>query len=295
MLTKRNWLVIGIAAVLLIGIGVAIISCISEPKNSELVLSDYPELFKTDTLIVVGGNASQVENEAAEAIGAELEELSGNEPIIKNDSQISQSNKSDYNLILVGTPHSNNLLQEVYDVTNTTKVTEEYPGENKGILEILRNPWDEEKAILLVAGSDEWGVKAGSELLTEGDKIKQVEDRIKETGLRVGGDCIYSHYSGVCVVTKIEKTERSMKQAKTRGGYEGYEVWFVFETDQEVKKEWARKAINKEQLLRVPGSPYPYPGLEYLEQHQIEVGGKYPCTLKVIKSGTCTPIIFEFD
>jgi len=42
-------------------------------------------------------------------------------------------------------------------------VTEEFPGEGKGVLEILPNPWDEEKAMLLVEGSDEWGVKTGSE------------------------------------------------------------------------------------------------------------------------------------
>ena len=47
-------------------------------------------------------------------------------------------------------------------MTNATRVTEEFPGEGKGVLEILPNPWDESKAMLLVEGSDEWGVKAGS-------------------------------------------------------------------------------------------------------------------------------------
>jgi len=52
-------------------------------------------------------------------------------------------------------------------MTDAIRVTDGYPGENKGVLEILPNPWDEDKAMLLVEGSDEWGVKAGSEILVK--------------------------------------------------------------------------------------------------------------------------------
>jgi len=72
-----------------------------------------------------------------------------------------------HNLILVGGADSNEVLREVYDMTDAMRVTDEYPGAGKGVLEIMRNPWDHEKAMLLVAGSDEWGVKAGSEMIDE--------------------------------------------------------------------------------------------------------------------------------
>jgi len=62
------------------------------------------------------------------------------------------------------------MLKEIYSLTNATKVTEEYPGEGKGVLEILNNPWDKTKAMLLVEGWDEWGVKAGSERIREAIK-----------------------------------------------------------------------------------------------------------------------------
>ena len=52
-------------------------------------------------------------------------------------------------------------------MTNATRVTEEFPGEGKGVLEILRSPWDESKAMLLVEGSDEWGVRAGGFVMVE--------------------------------------------------------------------------------------------------------------------------------
>ena len=40
-------------------------------------------------------------------------------------------------------------------MTNATRVTEEFPGEGKGVLEILPNPWDESKAMLLVEYKDD--------------------------------------------------------------------------------------------------------------------------------------------
>ena len=129
--------------------------------SRDLTLSDYPKLFAKEAVIVIGENASQIEKESAEAIAANLENLTGNKPKIYIPEKI-ESFKYTYNLIIVGTPNSNKILEEVYNMTDATRVTDEYPGENRGVLEILRNPWNEEKAMLLVEGSDEWGVKAVS-------------------------------------------------------------------------------------------------------------------------------------
>jgi len=154
--------------------GLSFLNLQEETQKEELMLSDFPEVFKNDTIIVIGNNASLIEKESAEAIAVKVENLSVNMSLNMDDTALAEDNKTSYNLILVGTPKSNNLLQEVYNLTNATRVTEEYPGENKGILEILRNPWNIEKSILLVVGSDERGVKAGSEMLTEGVKIKEL-------------------------------------------------------------------------------------------------------------------------
>jgi len=113
--------------------------------------------------------------------------------------------------------------------------------------------------------------------------------------VKVGGPCFYSDYPGTATITRIEKTEESKRQARTSGGpgYEGYEVWFVFETDQDIKAEWARESITREHQFRSANSWHPGP--QYLQKYRIRVGGNYRCTLKVITSGTCTPIIFEFS
>ena len=132
----------------------------------DLTLSDYPKLFAKETVIVIGENASQMKIESAEAIAANLENLTGNKPEIINTKKIG-SFKYSYNLVIVGTPNSNEVLWEVYDMTDAIRVTEGYPGENKGVLEILINPWNEGKAMLLVEGSDEWGVKAAASKLEQ--------------------------------------------------------------------------------------------------------------------------------
>jgi len=154
--------------------------CVQKPEGieptplqpaEELKLSDFPEAFKDSTLIVVGDNASDIEMQAVNEIAEYLENETGNKPLIKKHSEISDEDKRNYNLIVVGTPKTNPFLEEVYALTNATKVTEEFPGEGKGVLEILRNPWDESKAMLLVEGSDEWGVKGAENSLLEPMKI----------------------------------------------------------------------------------------------------------------------------
>jgi len=154
--------------------------CVQKPEGieptplqpaEELKLSDFPEAFKS-TLIVVGDNASDIEMQAVNEIADYLENETGNKPLIKKYSEISDEDKRNYNLIVVGTPKTNPLLEEVYAMTNATRVTEEFPGEGKGVLEILRNPWDESKAMLLVEGSDEWGVKGASGALAENQTFK---------------------------------------------------------------------------------------------------------------------------
>ena len=149
----------------------------------DLTLSEYPQLFAKEAVIVIGENASLLEKESAEAIATNLENLTGNKSEVISSKKI-ESFKYTYNLIIVGTPNSNEILRKVYNMTDAIRVTDEYPGENKGILEILRNPWNEEKAMLLVEGSDEWGVKAGSMMLAEEEMIEGLHRKMMVSKLK---------------------------------------------------------------------------------------------------------------
>lgn len=138
-----------------------------EEEEPALILSNYPRLFEKDVLIVIGEDASQIEFEGAKIIAAKLEELTEKKQKIKSGAEVLESDKKTRNLILIGASDSNTLLQKVYKLTNATGKTKEYPEENRGILEIMRNPWNPERTLLIVAGSNKWGVKGASIRLTE--------------------------------------------------------------------------------------------------------------------------------
>ena len=84
-----------------------------KPAEIELVLSDYPELFEKDVIIVIGNNASGIEIEGADAIVENLFNLTGNMPVIKTDAEITEDELAGHNLILVGGADSNDVLKEV--------------------------------------------------------------------------------------------------------------------------------------------------------------------------------------
>ena len=182
-------IIIGGVVVLLCLIGgILLWQKISEPTQlpaqptKELKLSDFPEAFKEKTVIVLGDNASEIERQAAEEIKNFL--LEHNSSYIKIiDSQKIESFKRGYNMIIIGTPKTNPLLEEVYAMTNATRVTEEFPGEGRGVLEILRNPWDESKAMLLVEGWDERGAKSGSEMFRFLQDIDETSVFVKWNGV----------------------------------------------------------------------------------------------------------------
>ena len=113
----------------------------------------------------------------------------------------------------------------------------------------------------------------------------------------LGGGCSYDDYPGACEIVSVLKTEDSSHQAEVEGGpgYEGYEVWFVFSPDEPMNldEEQEEKILGSEHLLQLCNSWYPGP--RFLEKYDITEGAVFDCTLKLIASGTCSPIVFEFD
>lgn len=198
-------IILAVLATLLLTVMVvlATLGCIEKPQHQEeLILSNYPKLFEKDVIIVVGENATQIENDATRAIEYNLGELTGNTLVIKTDAEVTEIEKAGYNLILLGRSDTNKMLRDIYERTNATRVTDEYPGAGKGVLEVLGNPWNESKVMLLVEGSDEWGVRAGSVMLEDKQKLKDkttvVVDWEEATGVKF----------------PIDNTEEAIKYAK---------------------------------------------------------------------------------
>jgi len=134
-------------------------------KTAALTLEDYPGLFEENAVVVIGQDATAIERGAARTISGDLERVTGNRAMIKEDVGISEKDKMSSNLILLGNSEGNLILKQVYQMRDVTKLSEKYPEENKTVLQILRNPWNFDRTLLIMAGNDEWGIKAGSELL----------------------------------------------------------------------------------------------------------------------------------
>ena len=107
-------------------------------------------------VIVIGNNASGIEIEVADAIVENLFNLTGNMPVIKTDAEITEEELTGHNLILMGGADSNEML------------------------EILRNPWNKENAMLLIGGA-----KAGMELI---DEVKELNKSSIFTGWSISSD-----------------------------------------------------------------------------------------------------------
>jgi hypothetical protein len=140
-----------------------------ETQKEELMLSNFPDVFKNDTIIVIGENASLIENECAEAITENLNKRTWNIPRVKSDAELTEDDKAKYDLILVGGPRTNSIVQELYVINKNiqAKITNDWPGSNKGVVEILISPWNAEKCLLVVAGWDEYGTNAAANKLVQ--------------------------------------------------------------------------------------------------------------------------------
>ena len=88
---------------------------------------------------------------------------------------------------------------------------------------------------------------------------------------------------------------RSVKAAGPRARrrrLSGRRGLFSYKTDARISQDWARKVVDREHLFRLANSWYP--GERYIDKYGIKVGNIYPCTLRIITRGTCTPAIFKF-
>ncbi len=137
----------------------------SNENHGQLTLLDAPDLFQKSALILIGQNVTPVVKQTTELTAKRLRELTGCETSLRPEEGISQRERLNHNLIVVGTFDSMKILEEVDSLAQRLRRSKMKIGEKKGLLEILRSPWNSDKQLLLVLGSDEQGVvQALSEL-----------------------------------------------------------------------------------------------------------------------------------
>lgn len=111
---------------------------------------------------------------------------------------------------------------------------------------------------------------------------------------QVGGPCAYDSYPGACTIAGIAKTPASIAQKTLGGGpgYEGFSVAFTYAGEAPRANALARQALDRpHEFLLANGWR---PGPRFLEKYAIAKGKTFDCELKVIRTGSCTPTLFEF-
>lgn len=112
---------------------------------------------------------------------------------------------------------------------------------------------------------------------------------------QVGGGCAYDSYPGTCRIGAVSKTKASISQKTIAGGpgYEGFDVKFSYAGEAPGDNVLVRQAIGRQHDLRLANSWYPGP--RFLAKYAIARGKSFECALKVIRSGSCTPTVFQFS
>ena len=112
---------------------------------------------------------------------------------------------------------------------------------------------------------------------------------------RDGEKCIYDVYPGKITITRIMKSTASIAQRDQKGGagYEGYEIWFLFLPQKTLPVDWVEPVTLGEHRLKLSNDWYPGP--QFMEKYQIRTGSEHPCSLKLIRTGTCTPMVFDIE
>jgi len=99
---------------------------------------------------------------------------------------------------------------------------------------------------------------------------------------RVGGPCAYKQYQGDAEIVSV---------TPAKGMTGEYEIRFSFHPQEKIQEEFARVEGKQWVLVRNDSS---FPKKDFLQQYDIKKGNRFPCYMKVIIRGTCTPVLFDF-
>jgi hypothetical protein len=103
----------------------------------------------------------------------------------------------------------------------------------------------------------------------------------------VGGPCQYADFPGQATVTAVGP------QAEPDQGlsYAGLAVTFTFAPDRPIAGEPLYVPGKVHHLTLAGGRA---PGQRFVDKYKLRPGLVLPCRLRIIRQGTCTPVLFDF-
>lgn len=102
----------------------------------------------------------------------------------------------------------------------------------------------------------------------------------------VGGPCQYKSYPGQATILSVSRSQTGNQETIER-----FDVLFSFKPQRRVEESFARDAAKKFHLY---GNNFQYPDREFLQVNNLRAGSVLEGSMKVIISGTCTPVLFDF-
>ncbi|MFU2211044.1 hypothetical protein [Solidesulfovibrio sp. C21] len=109
---------------------------------------------------------------------------------------------------------------------------------------------------------------------------------------RVGGPCTYADFPGKAVIVAV--TPRPAKTPAAGGiptPYPAFDVTYTFTPDTPIAGEPLYTPGRTHTLTLVNGMA---PGPGFLQKYGLAPGKVFPCRLRIIRQGTCTPVLFTF-
>ncbi len=103
----------------------------------------------------------------------------------------------------------------------------------------------------------------------------------------VGGPCSYMNHPGTATIVSVQEASPSSGYSK-----EKFEVKFTFKPDEEIKEPFL-KIEGRTFLFTLQGGQYPEQ--KDLDKYGIKPGADIKGLMRSISSGTCTPILFDFN
>jgi hypothetical protein len=104
---------------------------------------------------------------------------------------------------------------------------------------------------------------------------------------RVGGPCQYADFPGQATIMAVAPAGGAGHGLP----YAGLTVTFTFAPDNPIANEPLYVPGKTQVLTLAGGRP---PGQRFVERYGVRPGRVLPCRLRLIRQGTCTPVLFDF-
>ena len=102
----------------------------------------------------------------------------------------------------------------------------------------------------------------------------------------IGGPCSYEEHPGTATIVSVTALPRTSSEA-----YQPHRILFTFQAEPMIADPLYAPGKVHEMTLTGGAAP----GAKFVEKYGITQGRKIPASIRLIRGGTCTPVLFKFQ